>query len=185
MVLTGWRAWNITSDKASGIGGWSDQQIAAYINTGHANGHGSAGGPMGEAVENSLQYLTPEDTKALVAYLRTVPARKGEDGLTVNPAPPMMVGSTPWGPGGRDTPLSLGQHLFEGACAGCHQWNGQGQQTPYAGLAGSQAVNDPSGLNLVQMLIHGESLHTAQGGAYMPALVRPIPTRSSPRSPTM
>jgi mono/diheme cytochrome c family protein len=59
--------------------------------------------------------------------------------------------------------------VFEGACASCHQWNGQGQQTPYASLAGSQAVNDPSGLNLVQMLLHGEDLHTAKGGAYMPA----------------
>jgi len=168
-VLTGWHAWNITSDKTGGVGGWSDQQLTAYLNTGHADGHGSAGGPMGEAVENSLQYLTPEDTAALVAYLRTVPAHKGEDILTVNPAPPVMTASTAWGPGPQDTVTGLGKHVFEGACASCHQWNGQGQQTPYAALAGSQAVNDPGGLNLVQVLIHGERLHTARGGAYMPA----------------
>jgi hypothetical protein len=31
----------------------------------------SAAGPMAEAMENSLQYLTSEDISALVAYLRT------------------------------------------------------------------------------------------------------------------
>jgi mono/diheme cytochrome c family protein len=75
--LQGWRAYNITSDTKSGIGGWSDDDIAQYVTTGHVDGHASASGPMGEAVAHSLQFLNPQDVSALVAYLRTVPAREG------------------------------------------------------------------------------------------------------------
>ncbi|MHB8528138.1 MAG: c-type cytochrome [Caulobacteraceae bacterium] len=168
-VLQGWHAWNITSDHRSGVGGWSDQQLADYLNTGRADGHGSAGGPMGEAVENSLQYLTADDTAALVAYLRTVRARKGDQGLLVNASPGPMAASSAWGPGPADGPDGAGKRIFEGACASCHQWNGQGQQTDYAALAGGQAVNDPQGVNLTQMLLHGGALRTGRGTAYMPA----------------
>src|SRR5579859_2024317 len=50
----GWRAYNISNDKGSGIGAWSDDEVAAYLGHGHATNHGSAGGPMGEAVGESL-----------------------------------------------------------------------------------------------------------------------------------
>jgi mono/diheme cytochrome c family protein len=55
-ALQGWRAYNITSDTKSGIGGWSDDDIAQYVTTGHVDGHASASGPMGEAVAHSLQF---------------------------------------------------------------------------------------------------------------------------------
>ena len=45
------------------------------LSTGHADGHGGAAGPMGEASDNSLTYLTPGDIHALVVYLRSVPAQ--------------------------------------------------------------------------------------------------------------
>jgi mono/diheme cytochrome c family protein len=47
-VTAGWRAFNITSDKATGIGDWRDEDIIAYLSVGHATGHGTASGPMGE-----------------------------------------------------------------------------------------------------------------------------------------
>ena len=77
-MLEGWHAYNITSDKTYGIGDWSDQQIADYLSSGHADGRGSASGPMGEAVGNSLQYLTSDDIAALVRYLRHVEPQDGQ-----------------------------------------------------------------------------------------------------------
>jgi mono/diheme cytochrome c family protein len=68
-VLQGWKAYNITSDKTYGIGGWTDQQMADYFGKGHADGRGAASGPMGEVVQNSLQYLTSEDIAALVTAI--------------------------------------------------------------------------------------------------------------------
>ena len=74
-VRQGWDAYNISSDTHFGIGAWSDAQLASFLSSAHAEGRGSAAGPMAEAVEHSLQYLTPEDVSALVAYLRTTPRR--------------------------------------------------------------------------------------------------------------
>src|SRR6202163_4258904 len=71
-VQAGWRAYNITPDRDSGVGEWSDADLTHYLSLGHADGRGTASGPMGEAVEASLQYLTADDLGALVAYLRTV-----------------------------------------------------------------------------------------------------------------
>src|SRR3979490_3077441 len=72
-VTAGWRAYNITSDKTTGIGGWRDDDLVAYLSIGHADGHGTASGPMGEAVDHSFSQLAAEDIRAVVAYLRTVP----------------------------------------------------------------------------------------------------------------
>ncbi len=71
-VLQGWKAYNITASKPSGVGGWSDDALASYLSTGHADGHSSASGPMAEAVDNSLSHATPDDIHAIVAYLRGI-----------------------------------------------------------------------------------------------------------------
>jgi mono/diheme cytochrome c family protein len=80
-VLQGWKAYNITSDKTYGIGAWTDQQLIDYLSKGHAKGRGAASGPMGEVVQNSLQYLAPEDVAALAAYLRDVEPQRGRAGI--------------------------------------------------------------------------------------------------------
>jgi len=168
-VLQGWQAYNITADRNYGIGDWSDQQITDYLNLGHAAGRGSASGPMGEAVSNSLQYLTPEDAMALVSYLRHVEPQTGEPGSQIDPAPAAMTASSAWKPGLQDAGNELGRRIFEGVCASCHEWNGAGRQTNYAALAGSHAVNDPEGINLVQVLLSGADLRTSHGTGYMPS----------------
>src|ERR1700722_19772532 len=65
-VTGGWHAYNISADTAGGVGNWSEADLADYLARAHAQGHGSASGPMGEAVAESLRYLTPEDVKAIV-----------------------------------------------------------------------------------------------------------------------
>src|SRR5580700_2263677 len=72
-VQAGWRAYNITPDRTSGIGSWSDEDLLHYLSSGHADGRGTASGPMGQAVDDSLTFLRPGDLLAIVSYLRTVP----------------------------------------------------------------------------------------------------------------
>jgi mono/diheme cytochrome c family protein len=50
-LTAGWRAYNISADKASGLGDWTDEDLATYLSTGHADGHGGSAGPMGEATD--------------------------------------------------------------------------------------------------------------------------------------
>jgi mono/diheme cytochrome c family protein len=162
-VTAGWRAFNISSDKATGIGSWRDDDLISYLSIGHAAGHGTAAGPMGEAVDRSFSQLTPEDVRAVVAYLRTVPPTASPD-LPAPLAPPAPASHKQ---GGRPDPR--GKMVFEGACVSCHGWTGESSISPFATLTGAWAVNDPSAINVVQIVISGTSRHTPEDAISMPA----------------
>jgi mono/diheme cytochrome c family protein len=163
-VTGGWRAYNITSDRDSGIGGWSGDDLAQYLSTGHASGHGGAAGPMGEASDDSLSYLTAGDVHALVAYLRSIPAETSDlPRATTAPAPESYKDGVV---AGLDT---RGAKIFAGACASCHGWTGVSPVTGYATLTGVRAVNDPSATNVAQAVIHGVDRQTDAGRIFMPA----------------
>lgn len=160
-IVNGWRAYDITSNKRSGIGSWSDAQLVEYLRTGHTDGHGSATGPMGEVVANSLQFLSPEDLKAIVAYLRAVkPIPDGDGGED------SALGND--GRRSAGTEDALGQKIFEANCMGCHLMNGEGRQTPYAALSGGHAVRDPRGTNLVEVLLSGADARAVHPLVTMP-----------------
>ncbi len=169
-TLSGWRAYNITSDPQFGLGAWSDAELAGYLKTGHADGRASASGPMGEAVEHSLQYLAPADIAALVEYLRGVPPKKGSAPISVDAAPAAARASTAAAPGGDlASTHALGLALFEGACASCHQYDGAGRETPYASLLGSRSVSDASATNVTQTILQGAKLRVGDSDVFMPA----------------
>jgi mono/diheme cytochrome c family protein len=164
-VQAGWRAYNITPDKDSGIGGWSDADLAHYLSLGHADGRGTAAGPMGEAVDASLKFLKPDDIGALVAYLRSVTSKSSSDlpQPRANPAPRTPSDSQT----ARVDPH--GKAVYEGACAGCHGWSGESPIIPAADLTGTRAVNDPTATNVVQVIIRGGPRHVANDPSNMPA----------------
>jgi len=150
----GWLAYNITQDRAHGIGGWSDTELIQYLSTGTAPNHGPTSGPMAEAITNSLRFLKPEDVRAMVTYLRTVAPRP--DGPPANAAPPKAVAVT-----------SLGEKIFAQACAGCHLPNGFGRQSDWAALAGDHSAADPRANNVLQVLAHGSEVKTGKGLMFM------------------
>src|SRR5271155_1662979 len=86
----GWQAFNITSEEGTGIGSWSDDEVFAYLSQGHAPNRGTAAGPMGEAVDQSLSHMAGSDIRSLVVYLRSVPALTSPD-LPATIAPPAPV----------------------------------------------------------------------------------------------
>ncbi len=62
---------NLTPDPATGLGNWTDAQIAAAIRAGSLNGE------PGHLVVMSwplYQHMTDDDVAAVVAYLRSIPA---------------------------------------------------------------------------------------------------------------
>lgn len=64
---------NITSSKTKGLGGWSDAEIKRAITQGIRKDGSKLTGPMG------FEYyakMTPADLDAIVAWLRTVPAKE-------------------------------------------------------------------------------------------------------------
>lgn len=164
-VEAGWRAFNITSDKQSGVGMWRVDELADYLAVGHADGHGTAAGTMGEAADNSFRFMTRSDIDAIVAYLQTVPAISSSD-LPDPKAAPAPV-SHKQGVAADVSPL--GKRVFEGACASCHDWTGVSPILRYATLTGARAVNDPTATNVAQIVLSGERRQTVAGVAAMPA----------------
>ena len=162
-VTAGWRAYNITSDPGTGIGGWRED-VFVYLSKGHAMGHGTAAGPMGEAIDESFSHMAPEDVRAVVTYLRTIPAVASSD-LPATLAPP-ADSSHKVGPVTVD---SRGKEVFEGACASCHDWSGVSPISAFATLTGARAVNDPSATNVAQIVISGTRRITPPDVLSMPA----------------
>jgi mono/diheme cytochrome c family protein len=168
--LQGWHAYNITSDIKHGIGSWSDAELTSYLTRGYAPGRADAAGPMGEAVEHSLQYLNPEDAAALVDFLKTVPAQNRGHLVEIDAKPPALSASTALLPGPEELQReALGLQLFEDACASCHQWNGQGTESPHAALVGTRTVNDIEAANVTQIILQGVKLRVGDTDVYMPA----------------
>jgi mono/diheme cytochrome c family protein len=163
-LTAGWRAFNISSEKATGVGAWRDDDLVEYLSTGHATGHGTASGPMGEAVDNSFSHLAAEDIRAVLAYLRTVPAIASTD------LPATLAPMAPPSPKeGGHTADARGKTVFEGACVSCHGWTGESAISPFATLTGAWAVNDPSATNVAQIVISGTKRHMPANAVSMPA----------------
>lgn len=169
-VQAGWRAFNITPDKAGGIGNWSDDDVVRYLGTGAVPGRANAAGPMADVVADSTQYLTREDLRSIAVYLRSVP--------------PVSGGQTrprdQWGKPADDVKRLRGTRvagvdgaqLFVANCASCHNWTGQGiggaSPLAYPSLIHNSAVGSPDAGNLAMVILHGVDRHTKEADVMMP-----------------
>lgn len=101
-------------------------------------------GPMAEVVLHSLQYLTEPDIRAIVEYLRTLPA-------AAPAAPSRRVlraerYAEVYAQGGR---------IYQQHCADCHGATGEGEPYVYPPLAGNALVTAPSPTNLIRNVMLG------------------------------
>ena len=113
---------NITPDKATGIGNWSDAEIKHAMTT----GIGRNGVPLAEVMPTGFYaVLTPGDLDAIVAYLRSLPS-------IVNKSPPPVYkkplahhvfpgGEKPMAQADLDDKVKRGLYLATiGHCMECH-----------------------------------------------------------------
>jgi mono/diheme cytochrome c family protein len=169
-ALAGWRAFNITPDRAGGIGNWSERDIVDYLATGAVPGRANAAGPMADVVENSTQYLTRDDLRSIAVYLRSLP--------------PVAGGQTrardTWGHPADDVTRLRGTRivgvdgaqLFIANCATCHNWTGQGvgasAPLAYPSLIHNSAVGASDAGNLAMVILHGVRRRTKDADVMMP-----------------
>lgn len=154
-VVGEWYAPDITSNLYTGIGSDSAESLAEYLGTG-TNGHAMAAGPMAEAIEHSLQYLTPEDLLSMANYLKSVPASntKVPEALNAN-----------------GDAMKLGARSYEVNCSACHGVRGEGMGELAPALANNHALQgNPT--NAIRALMVGSravATHEKITGAGMPS----------------
>ena len=173
--LGAWYAPNITSDKISGIGNWSRENIKTYLKTGHIDGLAQAADGMGEAVEHSFQHLTDADLNALATYLATTkPVRDPADGEVSRFVLGKPTSSADEVRGGRpirsdDNPNISGAELFMGNCASCHNYRAQGSRDGYYPSLWHNSVTGASSPdNLIATILFGVDRHVSDAEAFMP-----------------
>ncbi|MDF7673721.1 cytochrome c [Acetobacteraceae bacterium ESL0709] len=179
-----WHAPNITSDPISGLGRWSNDELAAYLKTGHADGKAQAGGPMAEAVEQSFHYLSNRDIEAIVAYLRTVPpirvqGQKSPAWAVTEPARAEHWEVIEAGQGKadqsdyRNTTTTEGATLYNTNCASCHGISGEGSKDHiFPSLTQNSAVGSHDPTNLVMAISDGIHRQDIDYRTVMPAFSR-------------
>jgi mono/diheme cytochrome c family protein len=140
---------NITPDKETGAGNWSDDTLARAIREGI--GHdGRALIPM--MPYQSYREMSDEDLASVIVYLRTVPAVRNQLPTTKPPFPlnflnqnvPQPVSSVP--APDQSTPVKRGSYLIKmAACADCHTPQENGQPIPGMEFAGGFLLHEPKG----------------------------------------
>ncbi len=137
--LQGWFAPDISAHRTVGIGGWSRDDIVAFLKTGW-NDHTVASGPMAEVIENSTTHMTNADLTAIAAYLK-------DQAVPPRPAPTALAASDPR--------MKSGAAVYQANCVGCHGWDGKGESRLFPPLAGNIAVRQQSAESLIRVVLEG------------------------------
>jgi mono/diheme cytochrome c family protein len=151
------RPQNLTPDKETGIGGWTDGEIVRAIREGVSRD--------GHALFPAMPYLTygntlsDEDALAIVAYLRTLKPVKNNPGPTtvnfpvsmfIRAAPSPLEAAPPAAPPATDT-IARGRWLLQVcSCNDCHDaLDERHQKIPGKALAGGMKFTLPQGKGFV------------------------------------
>ncbi|MCU1268123.1 MAG: cytochrome c, class [Acidobacteria bacterium] len=142
---------NITPDKDSGAGNWTDDMLARAIREGI--------GHDGRALFSLMPYesyrsMSDEDLASVIVYVRSLPAVRNQLPVTQIPFPinflinnvPQPVNAQVAAPD-QSTPVARGAYLVKmGICADCHTPKEKGQ--PIAGMdfAGGLVFSLPTGV---------------------------------------
>jgi len=143
-------AGNLTPDRETGLGTWTDGEIARAIREGVSR-DGRPLFPMMNYAQ--FRHLTDEDTLAVIAYLRSVPPSRNAlppssidfpVSMFIRLAPePLDASPPPW----PDEPLARGKLLLKVmGCMDCHTPMERGEPLEGMNLAGGNAFRGPFGV---------------------------------------
>jgi mono/diheme cytochrome c family protein len=141
---------NITPDKETGAGNWSDDTLARAIR----EGIGHDGRTLFPAMPYpNYRQMSDEDLASVIAYVRSVPVVRNQLATTKMPFPlnfliqnvPEPVTATVAAPD-QSTPVARGAYLVQMAsCAQCHTPQENGQPMPGMDFAGGLILYEPNG----------------------------------------
>ena len=151
--LQGWFAPEITDAQPHGVGGWSTNDIVAYLKTGW-NSHSVASGPMVDVVERSTSQMTDGDLAAVALYLKDQPG-------TPKQSPAVAA---------NDPAMASGKILFQNNCTACHGADGGGEALMFPPLAGNPVLLQSSPENLIRVALAGTQAVSTKAAPTAPSM---------------
>jgi nicotinate dehydrogenase subunit B len=159
----GWEAPPLTSLSHAPIP-WSEEELFAYLRRGESRFHGVAAGPMAPVVQE-LKTLPDDDIRAMATYLASF-----QETTTDKPDQTALAASLESAGRARIVAASpIGQRLYEGACAVCHQVGGPPLFGSRLSLALNSNLHAAVPDNLIQVILHGIMAPVSSDLGYMPA----------------
>src|ERR1700722_20295656 len=136
--LQGWSAPDITGDLRLGLGRWSEEDVIAYLKSGH-NRVTAATGPMGEVVTLSTAKMTDPDLAAIATYLKSLPGRS----------------QTPSALPADDPAMTAGAAIYRDQCSACHGLDGKGVNDLFPSIADSSMVRSDDPTTSIRLVLRG------------------------------
>ncbi|MGP8291821.1 c-type cytochrome [Vreelandella zhanjiangensis] len=158
-TIEGWYAPNITPNAHIGIGGWSEDELVEYLQTG-GNRFDFASGPMADEVHHSSQHWTDDDLYAVARYLLSGAGLESDD-WDREPPEPLSEDNAQ---------VRAGSHIYFDRCSGCHTSDGGGEYGIFPQLASNPVVNGDNTSSLIRVVLAGS---------------RPVATDAKPTAPAM
>ncbi|MDH4394575.1 MAG: c-type cytochrome [Limnobacter sp.] len=150
-----WYAPSLNNSTESGLGKRTVEDIVQVLKTGQSEKHATYG-PMAEVVRHSLQHWSDPDLRAMVVYLKSLPAQNTSE------KPPKTMITAAAQPG----IMRQGATLYKNQCADCHGQNGEGKANQFPALAGNNHVTDINPANSILMILNGGYAPSTAGNPY-------------------
>jgi mono/diheme cytochrome c family protein len=147
-LIDNWFASNLTGERNTGLGRWSEADIAQFLKTG-ANRHASAFGSMTDVINHSTQWLTTDDQNAIARYMKSLPAAGGNGAspYRYDPKATLTVLARP-----ANDP---GAKVYAAYCMHCHGVDGRAFAPLLAPLAGNPNVLETNPASLINVTLNG------------------------------
>lgn len=146
-LLDGWYAPSLRQDHNTGLGRWSEEDIFQFLKNGR-NMHSVVFGSMAEVYNNSTQFMSDEDLRAIGYYLKSLPGdaeRDGKPWTYANAASGRAIGS------------ATGGRIYATRCGFCHGNDGRGQNQWIPPLAGSTSSLTKHSQSQINVTLNGSS----------------------------
>jgi alcohol dehydrogenase (quinone), cytochrome c subunit len=153
-LLDAWYAPNLRGDVRTGLGTWSQDDLADFLRHGH-NRNDMVFGSMIDVVNNSTPYLSDSDISAIAVYLKSLPATCAEQAVTYDNATTVALRS------GRAS--QPGATIYNVSCASCHGFDAKGYGAYMPALAGNPVVLDRDPSSLINLMLNGSTPVVVKG----------------------
>lgn len=154
--LDNWYASSLNGNVNTGLGRWSEDDVAEFLGSGH-NRFGTAFGTMVEVVNNSTAHFSEDDLRGMAVYLKSLEATEDETPVWEYEG------------GYAEAMLALdfeepGSQIYYEYCSSCHSTNGLGYYPHQPPLAGNPVVLDQDPVSLINLTLNGSLRVIAEHG---------------------